>query len=90
VTQPSFVEAPPTGFDSRALVIAEIATGAVWRRLYQSRFPDPLGYGLGPSRFSDPESGLTPATRFAVVYLGSAAWKQSCVIAALVGRSHFR
>jgi hypothetical protein len=62
---------PPAGFESRSLVLAEIPAGTVWRRLYQSRFPDPLGFGLGPSRFSDSETSLAPPARFGVVYLGS-------------------
>lgn len=62
---------PPKGFESRPLALTDIPAGTVWRRLYQSRFPDPLGYGLGPSRFSDPETGLVPPARFGVVYLGS-------------------
>jgi hypothetical protein len=61
---------PPKGFSRRSLVI-EIVAGGVWRRLYQSRFPDPLGYGFGPSRFSDPETSFVPPARFGVVYLGS-------------------
>ncbi|MEX2746319.1 RES domain-containing protein [Rhizobium mongolense] len=44
---------------------------ASWYRLYQSRYPDPLGYGFGSSRFSDPEIALTPPDRFGVVYFGS-------------------
>lgn len=62
---------PPREFASRSLVLAELAVGTAWRRLYQSRFPDPLGYGFGPSRFSDPETGFVPPARFGVVYLGS-------------------
>lgn len=62
---------PPKGFDSRPLVLSDVATGGVWRRLYQSRFPDPLGYSFDPSRFSDPEVSLFPPARFGVVYLGS-------------------
>jgi RES domain len=62
---------PPKGFESRPLVISDVAIGGVWRRLYQSRFSDPLGYGLGPSRFSDPETTLVSPWRFGVVYLGS-------------------
>ncbi len=62
---------PPRGFASRALALAHIATGTMWRRIYQSRFPDPLGHGFGPSRFSDPETGLVPPDRFGVIYLGS-------------------
>jgi hypothetical protein len=62
---------PPLAFGSRPLSLAEIDRGTLWHRLYQSRFPDPLGYGLGPSRFSDPETGLVPPERFGVIYLGS-------------------
>lgn len=62
---------PPKGFASRPLALADIAAGTVWRRLYQTRFTDPLGYGLGPSRFSDPETSFLPPVRFGVVYLGS-------------------
>jgi hypothetical protein len=41
-------------------------TGAVWSRLYPSIHPNPLGFALGLSRFSDPTG-----TRFGVIYLGS-------------------
>ncbi|MCK3803846.1 RES domain-containing protein [Sinorhizobium meliloti] len=37
--------------------------------MYASAFPDPLGYGKTPSRFSDPRR-RDPARRFGVVYLG--------------------
>jgi hypothetical protein len=63
--------APPKGFEKRPLAISEIAKGSIWRRLYLNRYPNPLGYGLGPSRFSDPETRLAPPARFAVVYFGS-------------------
>ena len=49
-------EAPPKGFEKRPLAISEIAKGSIWRRLYLNRYPNPLGYGFGPSRFSDPET----------------------------------
>jgi hypothetical protein len=62
---------PPKGFESRPLVLSDVAPGGVWRRLYRSRFPDPLGYGFNPSRFSDPELNLASPARFGVVYLGS-------------------
>ncbi len=55
-------------FSGRALVMAEVPVGQVWRRLYESRYPDPLGFGAGLSRFSDP-TGLA----FGLVYLGSSA-----------------
>jgi hypothetical protein len=62
---------PPKGFHSRPLDLTEIAVGSSWFRLYQSRFPDPLGFGYRPSRFSDPRTHLPEKERFAAVYLGS-------------------
>ena len=76
---------PPKGFASRPLVLADITAGAVWRRLYQTRFADPLGYGLGPSRFSDPETSFLPPARFGVVYFGSSV-KVCCLEAILRDR----
>lgn len=64
-------DAPQKGFEKRPLAISQVAKDSIWRRLYLSRYPDPLGYGFGPSRFSDPETSLTPPARFAVVYFGS-------------------
>jgi RES domain len=58
---------PPRGFESRPLVLCRVARGKIWRRLYRSHLPSPLGWGFGPSRFSD---SLTPA-RFGVIYLGN-------------------
>jgi RES domain len=57
---------PPKGFESRSLVLFD-ASGGVWRRMYQSHHPNPLGYGHGPSRFSDPNA----PPRFGVIYIGS-------------------
>jgi hypothetical protein len=71
VTEVSPDEAPPKGFEKRPLAISEIAKGSIWRRLYLNRYPNPLGYGFGPSRFSDAKTRLAPPARFAVVYLGS-------------------
>jgi hypothetical protein len=71
LSRPTTGGSPPRGFASRDLVIAEIAPGDIWHRIYQSRFSDPLGYGFGPSRFSDPKTKLAPPDRFGVVYLGS-------------------
>jgi hypothetical protein len=39
--------------------------------LYSSRYLDPLGFGLSPSRFSDPRVGLPEKDRFGVIYFGS-------------------
>jgi len=61
--------APPgPAFSARPLVLKTVRTGDVWRRMYETRFPDPLGWSPGLSRFSDP-TGLL----FGVVYLGSSA-----------------
>jgi hypothetical protein len=60
---------PGPGFVKTSLVIREIQPGAPgWRRMYLTRHPDPLGWGPGLNRFSDP-SGKA----FGVVYLGSSA-----------------
>lgn len=82
---------PPAGFASRALSLIDLVPGATWRRLYQSRFPNPLGYGFSPSRFSDPETTLIPPERFGVVYFGSSI--KVCFVEAIlrdrgVGRTH--
>ena len=75
-------DAPHKGFEKRPLAIAQVAKGSIWRRLYLSRYPDPLGYGFGPSRFSDPEIGLAPPARFAVVYFGSSV--KVCFVEAIL------
>jgi hypothetical protein len=59
---------PGPDFASRKLVLESVPTGSRWRRLYESRHPDPLGYGPGLSRFSDPTGKA-----FGLVYLGSSA-----------------
>lgn len=62
---------PPADFGSRELVTEKLGSGALWYRLYQGRHPNPLGFGFGPSRFSDPEEALAPPDRFGIVYFGS-------------------
>jgi len=62
---------PPRGFKTRSLVRSQIASGDVWWRLYRRSHADPLGFGYGPSRFSDPRTDLIPPKRYAVVYFGS-------------------
>jgi hypothetical protein len=59
---------PGPAFAGRSLVIKTVPAGEVWRRMYETRFPDPLGWGPGLSRFSDPT-----VHAFGVVYLGSTA-----------------
>lgn len=60
---------PPEAFRSREIVLTRIGAGTSWRRLYPSSHADPLGFGFGRSRFSDPEIGA--GDRFGVVYFGS-------------------
>jgi len=59
---------PPAGFENSVLDIETVPAGR-FGRIYASAFPDPLGYGKTPSRFSDPRR-RDPARRFGVVYLG--------------------
>ena len=60
---------PPADFASSALDTVSLAAGERWGRIYQSRFPDPLGYGKSGSRFSDPRRRVEK-NRFGVLYLG--------------------
>jgi hypothetical protein len=62
---------PPKGFESSGIELASIKTGTKWFRLYSSRYPDPLGFGFSPSRFSDPRVALPKKDRFGVIYFGS-------------------
>lgn len=75
-------DTPPQGFEKRPLAISQVAKGSIWRRLYLSRHPDPLGYAFDPSRFSDPETSLVPPARFAVVYFGSSV--KVCFVEAIL------
>jgi hypothetical protein len=59
---------PEPSFAKRPLVTATIPVGAKWRRMYETRYPNPLGYGPGLSRFSDPTGKA-----FGLIYLGSSA-----------------
>lgn len=59
---------PGPAFAGRGLVLETVGAGEIWRRMYESRFPDPLGWGPGLSRFSDPTG-----EGFGVVYLGASA-----------------
>lgn len=57
---------PGADFAVRELVLKTVSAGATWRRLFETRFPDPLGHAPGLSRFSDPTGRA-----FNLVYLGS-------------------
>lgn len=61
---------PPAGFEAQPLEIETIPSGRRFGRIYASTFPDPLGFGKTPSRFSDPRR-RDAAKRFGVIYLGA-------------------
>ena len=61
---------PTAAFDAVSLDVTLIPPDRVFGRIYRQAFPDPLGYGKTPSRFSDP-SRRVDANRFGVLYLGS-------------------
>lgn len=61
---------PRSGFGTVALDRVTVPAGARFGRIFFTRFPDSLGYGKGPSRFSDPRRRV-PRNRFDVLYLGS-------------------
>jgi len=57
---------PPDGFETAKLAIRQETAGSVWYRIYHGQFPNPLGFGYGHSRFSDPTGKA-----FGLVYMGS-------------------
>lgn len=60
---------PPAGFEKASLHLHTVKHGLRFGRIYLARYPDPLGFGKTPSRFSDPRR-RKPASRFGVLYLG--------------------
>jgi hypothetical protein len=60
---------PPPDFAHAKLEIETIPSGQTFGRIYWSTYPDPLGYGKSPSRFSDPRRRAA-TNRFGVLYLG--------------------
>jgi hypothetical protein len=60
---------PGATFAGSRLELHTVATGEQFGRIYLERYPDPLGYGKSPSRFSDPRRRID-ANRFGVLYLG--------------------
>lgn len=60
---------PPKGFAGAGLHIHEVPAGQRFGSIYLGRYPDPLGFGKTPSRFSDPRRRAA-ANRFGVLYLG--------------------
>lgn len=65
---PTLSALPGAAFANRTLTIKTIRAGEVWHRMYETRFSDPLGWGSGLNRFSDPTGNA-----FGVVYLGASA-----------------
>jgi hypothetical protein len=59
---------PDPAFAKRRLVTATIPVGAIWQRIFETRFSDPLGHAPGLSRFSDPTGKA-----FGLIYLGATA-----------------
>lgn len=60
---------PPAILSKAPLELHTVAAGARYGRIYLGRYPDPLGYGKSPSRFSDPRRRID-TNRFGVLYLG--------------------
>lgn len=50
------------------MVTTTVAPGSVWHHVFRDAFPDPLGFGYAPSRFSDPWTSAK--TCFGVYYAG--------------------
>lgn len=60
---------PPAEFAAVRLRLHEVPAGQTFDRIYLGHYPDPLGFGKTPSRFSDPRRRLA-SNRFGVLYLG--------------------
>jgi hypothetical protein len=60
---------PPPDFAASRLRLHTVRSGERFGRIYMVSFPDPLGYGKSPSRFSDARR-RKPENRFGVLYLG--------------------
>jgi hypothetical protein len=72
---------PTSEFASVKLETATVAPGQRFGRLYFDHYPDPLGFGKIPSRFSDPRRRI-PSRRFGVLYLGESL--KVCFLEALL------
>jgi hypothetical protein len=72
---------PTTAFKGVTLETTTIATGRRFGRICLERYPEPLGFGVTPSRFSDPRRRATK-NRFGVLYLGSSL--KVCFLEALL------
>ena len=54
---------PPKGVSGTELQISEVSPGRRFYRISLDRYPDALGFGKSPSRFSDPRQRVE-ANRF--------------------------
>lgn len=72
---------PTKSFAGANLYLVSIAAGERFGRIYHERYPDPLGFGKTPSRFSDPRRRVDKS-RFGVIYLGSTL--KVCFVEALL------
>jgi len=61
---------PTAAFEKVPLTLRKLPAGEHFFRLYPGRYPDPLGFGTTPSRFSDPRAAHHEP-RFGVLYLGT-------------------
>jgi RES domain len=59
-------DVPPADFAARSLEPKDEPVSSVWRRIYDARYSNPLGFGRSLSRFSDPSGN-----RFGLIYLAS-------------------
>jgi hypothetical protein len=57
---------PPAAFARADLDVATTAPDEIYRRIFLSHYPDPLGFGKTDSRFSDPRRRV-PSNRFGVL-----------------------
>jgi len=60
---------PTRRFEKVLLDITTVGSPERYGRIFLSKYPDPLGFGKSPSRFSDPRR-LARDKRFGVLYLG--------------------
>jgi hypothetical protein len=81
-TSSDFARAPTPAFASAPLEIREVEAGAEFGRIGNVKFPDPLGFGKTPSRFSDPRIDLPDTARFGVLYLGATI--EACFVETVV------
>ena len=74
---------PPAEFAAVRLRLHEVPAGQTFDRIYLGHYPDPLGFGKTPSRFSDPRRRLA-SNRFGVLYLGDTV--KVCFLEAVLPR----